>query len=198
MVGLGVLPGGDSRAAADDVSADGSVIVGDSVSALGFEAFRWTSEGGMVGLGDLPGGMFESHAWDVSSDGSVIVGNGTTTLGPEAFVWTAAGGMQNLREKLIAGGATGLTGWTLIEPSGVSADGRTIVGFGRDALGRGEGWIATSRAVFAIAIGRRGCGRHRGIASPRHESRGGGAKRYYSITLQVRLLVCITSRLAPL
>jgi probable HAF family extracellular repeat protein len=143
MVGLGDLPGGDPLSAADDISANGLVIVGDSFSASGLEAFRWTNEGGMVGLGDLPGGIFESHAWDVSADGSVIVGNGTTTLGLEAFVWTAGGGMKNLREVLIAGGATGLTGWTLIEPSGVSADGRTIVGFGRDALGRGEAWIAT-------------------------------------------------------
>ena len=50
--------------------------------------------------------------------------------------------MQNLRELLIAGGATGLTGWTLTQASGISADGRTIVGFGRNPRGQTEAWIA--------------------------------------------------------
>jgi len=51
---LGDLAGGDFASDALGVSADGSVVVGSSSSALGFsEPFRWTSEGGMVGLGDL-------------------------------------------------------------------------------------------------------------------------------------------------
>ena len=40
---------------AHDVSADGSIVVGNSLSR---EAFLWTKEDGMVGLGDLPGGSF--------------------------------------------------------------------------------------------------------------------------------------------
>jgi probable HAF family extracellular repeat protein len=143
MVGLGDLPGGAFLSAADDVSADGSVIVGQGVSASGFEAFRWTSGGGMVGLGDLPGGAFESAAWDVSADGSVTVGHGTTALGAEAFVWTSAGGMQNLRDLLIAGGATGLAGWRLTQASAITPDGRTIVGSGRNPAGNPEAWLAT-------------------------------------------------------
>jgi probable HAF family extracellular repeat protein len=151
IVGLGDLPGGAVLSAADDVSADGSVVVGDSISASGFEAFRWTAGGGMVGLGDLPEGIFDSHAWGVSGDGSVIVGNGTTALGPEAFIWTEGGGMQNLRELLIAGGATGPTGWRLIEASAVSADGRTIVGIGRNPAGNLEAWMARLENVVALA-----------------------------------------------
>ncbi|MFX0194664.1 MAG: hypothetical protein ACFFCW_00980 [Candidatus Hodarchaeota archaeon] len=72
--GLGDLPGGDFFSVARSVSADGSTVVGESISASGIEAFRWTFAGGMAGLGDLPGGIFESIAQGVSEDGSVVVG----------------------------------------------------------------------------------------------------------------------------
>ena len=49
--GLGDLPGGLFNSQAYDVSADGSVVVGQGNSASGGEAFRWTSAG-MVGLGE--------------------------------------------------------------------------------------------------------------------------------------------------
>jgi probable HAF family extracellular repeat protein len=150
MVGLGDLPGGDFFSAGFGDSADGSVIFGQSISASGTEAFRWTAEGGMFGLGDLPGGTFESDPWDISADGSIIVGLGNTALGKEAFLWTAGGGMQNLRELLIAGGAAGLDGWTLTQASAMSADGRTIVGFGRNPAGNTEAWIATITEPSAL------------------------------------------------
>jgi hypothetical protein len=50
--------------------------------------------------------------------------------------------MKNLRELLLSGGATGLTGWTLRQAKGVPADGRTIVGFGINPRGQVEAWIA--------------------------------------------------------
>ncbi len=40
MIGLGDMLGGDFYSAAHGVSADGSVVVGDSSSANGGEAFR--------------------------------------------------------------------------------------------------------------------------------------------------------------
>jgi probable HAF family extracellular repeat protein len=143
MVGLGDLPGGDFESDSEDISADGSLVVGYSASASGLEAFRWTSGGGMIGLGDLPGGTFNGDPWDSSADVSVIVGIGNSALGAEAFRWTSAGGMQNLRALLMAGGATGLTGWRLTQASALSADGRTIVGYGRNPAGNTEAWIAT-------------------------------------------------------
>src|SRR5262245_36142821 len=39
---LGDLPGGLFLSRASGVSADGSIVVGESVSTSGFEAFRWT------------------------------------------------------------------------------------------------------------------------------------------------------------
>ncbi|MFM7792320.1 MAG: PEP-CTERM sorting domain-containing protein, partial [Microcystis panniformis] len=55
--GLGFLPGGSfSRSFAHGVSADGSVVVGESSSVNSpAEAFRWIQGTGMVGLGFLPG-----------------------------------------------------------------------------------------------------------------------------------------------
>lgn len=107
MVSIGELPGGQARAKAFGVSADGTVIVGkDEIDASGTgdadgwgtEAFRWTAATGMVGLGDAPGGEYESGAHDVSADGSVIAGTVKTSSGPGdvAALWTIAGGIMEL------------------------------------------------------------------------------------------------------
>ena len=146
MVGLGDLPGGVFFSSARGVSSDGSVVGGRGESASG-EAFRWTSGGGMVGLGDLAGGGFDSQAYGVSSDGSVVVGYGESASGFEAFRWTQAGGMVNLKDFLITNGVSGLTGWTLNRATGISGDGTTIVGYGRNPSGQNEAW----RAVIASA-----------------------------------------------
>jgi probable HAF family extracellular repeat protein len=155
MVGLGDLAGGPFGSVATGVSDDGAVVVGfgnlNEASGTA-EAFRWTRGDGMVGVGDLPGGAFSSSIWDVSADGSVVVGVGNTASGEEAFRWTIDGGMQNLRELLIAGGATGLTGWTLNQATGVSADGNTIVGFGRNPAGGTEAWAATIPEPSALML----------------------------------------------
>ncbi|MEX2141720.1 MAG: PEP-CTERM sorting domain-containing protein [Pirellulales bacterium] len=128
-----------------NVSSDGSVVVGWSESSNGREAFRWTEAGGMVGLGDLQGGVLRSIASGISADGSVIVGTGnsTGTFFGEAFLWTQPTGMMNLKEFLATGGATGLTGWTLLGDVYVSGDGTRIAGTGRNPAGLLEPWIAT-------------------------------------------------------
>jgi probable HAF family extracellular repeat protein len=60
MVGLGDLVGGTFDSTARGTSANGSIVVGQSSSVNGNEAFRWTQTTGMVGLGDFPGGSFFS------------------------------------------------------------------------------------------------------------------------------------------
>src|SRR5262245_5955624 len=96
FMGVGDLPGGPFYSVARGVSADGSVVVGDSQSAAGYEAFRWTRSGGIVGLGDLAGGAYSSVANDVSGDGSVVVGNGTSSVSSHAFRWAAQTGMTTI------------------------------------------------------------------------------------------------------
>jgi hypothetical protein len=64
-------------------------------------------------------------------------------LGDEAFFWSVGNGMQNLRELLESAGAAGVTGWTLTKATGISSDGRTIVGYGISPQGHEEAWMAT-------------------------------------------------------
>ncbi|MHB1033132.1 MAG: PEP-CTERM sorting domain-containing protein [Pirellulales bacterium] len=142
MLGLGDLAGGDYLSVANRVSADGSVAVGESYTDLGIEAFRWTEATGMVGLGELSGGMFGSTALGVSADGSVVVGRSEVAAGAEAFVWDAANGMQSLQKVLDETYGLELTGWSLKEATGISADGKTIVGVGTNPLGKTEAWVA--------------------------------------------------------
>jgi len=123
---LGDLTGGTFNSSAGGVSADGSVVVGSSSSASGFEAFRWTS-GGMVGLGDLTGDVFSSSATGVSADGSVVVGLSISASGWEAFRWTSGSGMVGLGD--LDGG--GFSSRAMV----VSADGSVVVGQGSSAAG---------------------------------------------------------------
>jgi hypothetical protein len=93
---------------------------------------------------------------------SVIVGVGETFTNPgvgsvrEAFYWSSTFGMANLKDSLIAYGATGLDGWLLTEANGVSYDGQTVVGTGIHN-GVTQAFVATvpepSPIVLAIVAG---------------------------------------------
>lgn len=120
---IGFLPGGVwSKAFA--CSANGAVIVGRATTASvgGSSAFVWTQAGGMepVGTGNLPGGE-SAVAVGVSADGSVIVGmddvrDENYNASTHGWRWTAQTGMVDLGEYWV---------------SGVSPDGRVIVGSGQ-------------------------------------------------------------------
>ncbi len=130
MTALGALAGG-LYSYANGVSADGSVVVGYSMSAAsGFgrgEAFRWTSGTGMVSLGDFAGGVLDSQAYATNSDGSIIVGYGTNASGIEAFRWTSGTGLVGLGE--LAGGSY------FSNAKAISADETVIVGDSNSANG---------------------------------------------------------------
>jgi MYXO-CTERM domain-containing protein len=142
MTGLGELAGGASQSIALDVSRDGGTIVGNSQSANGEEAFRWTQSLGMAPLGDLPGGTFASSAHAVSDGGYHIVGRARGAGGQEAFLWNPVDGMRSLRQVLVTAGIN-MTGWTLTSANGISSDGRVIVGEGINSQGLLEAWRAT-------------------------------------------------------
>ena len=144
LVSLGFLPFGPQMplSSATACSANGSILAGWSVSIPGRQAFRWMSAE-MVGIGDLPGGVFSSEANGISGDGAIIVGRGSTDAGSEAFLWSAATGMRSLRAELLSLGTGGLDGWILTSATAVSADGRTIVGYGTNPAGNTEAWSAT-------------------------------------------------------
>jgi probable HAF family extracellular repeat protein len=115
MVNLGTILGGrDGYNFANAISADGSVIVGDSANTNGRgEAFRWTQADGMLSLGF-------GTASGISADGSILVGSSLNTGGiVEAFRWTQAEGMVSLGT---------LPPFSSNHAYGVSADGSVVVG----------------------------------------------------------------------
>jgi probable HAF family extracellular repeat protein len=91
MVGLGALPGGGRDSRAFGVSADGSIIVGQSQGESGLEAIIWDATHGMRSVRQLLLSATDSNAslrgWKllsataVSRDGSVIVGLGKNPSG---------------------------------------------------------------------------------------------------------------------
>lgn len=123
---LGDLPGGITNSAAYGVSADGSVVVGSSVSATGVTAFAWTQGGGMAALPMLAGGT-GATAYAVSANGEVAVGVSDSASGQQACVWSN-GQVSGLGD--LAGGAFESLA------RDVSDDGLVIVGYGTSASGR--------------------------------------------------------------
>jgi probable HAF family extracellular repeat protein len=167
IMGLGFLPN-TNVSLAYAVSRDGTTAVG--YSGFAQQAFRWTQASGMVGLGSLSGLAF-SVALAVSADGSEVVGYANNG-GPAntAFIWDPVNGLRNFQQVLTSEGVN-LTGWTLEEATGISADGNTIVGEGVDPNGFTTAWIAVvpepstalllSAGVAGLAVRRR---RARGAA----------------------------------
>jgi probable HAF family extracellular repeat protein len=82
----------------------------------------------MQDLHVLSGGL-NSQGRAISADNSIIVGTSDSATGAHAFIWTHAFGMVDLNTYLSSLGLD-LTGWTLTQASGISADGSTIVGYG--------------------------------------------------------------------
>jgi probable HAF family extracellular repeat protein len=165
MTGLGALPGGSLfHSMAYDVSADGSVVVGESCSALGNEAFRWKA-GVMTGLGELTSGV-HSMGRGVSADGSVVVGFGGSSSGFEAFRWEA-GVMTGL------GDLSGSYFWS--EAYDVSADGSVVVGYAESTSGheafRWEGGVMT------------------GLGNPSHGGIGGIWSEAYGVSADGSVVV---------
>jgi probable HAF family extracellular repeat protein len=151
MVDLGDLEGGILASSAADVSADGSVVVGQGSSKAGPEAFRWSQADGMVGLGDLRGGEFQSAARAVSADGAVVVGVGRRAAGAEAFRWSRARGLVGLGD--LPGGAVDS------EALDVSADGSIVVGRAHDESGaRAFIWDSANglRSIEELLVARHG------------------------------------------
>lgn len=128
------------------ISDDGSTIVGyvSRTPSASAEAYRWTEEEGFELLGVLgaPADAF-SNAHAASADGSVIVGTARgvdRTFQP--FIWTPQMGIRSLEELLAQDYGLDPTGWELGQARDVSADGRTILGFGVNPDGHNEAWIA--------------------------------------------------------
>lgn len=129
FTGVGDLPGGSASSTALDVSADGTVVVGESESASGTEAFRWSVGGGISGLGFLSGSDPYSTANGVSANGNVVAGTSNGSDGVErAYRWS--GGVMTALNRFTCTDCDPITkAW------GISNDGLVVVG---SALARGS------------------------------------------------------------
>jgi probable HAF family extracellular repeat protein len=142
MVGLGDFPGGVTNSNAYGVSADGSVVVGNGYPLSNVhEAFRWSAGTGMVGLGFLPCDTW-TIARAVSGNGSVIVGDPQISACRCVFIWDAQHGIRDLLSVLTNDYCLNLAGWQLCRATGLSFDGKIIVGYGLNPSGNTEAWIA--------------------------------------------------------
>ena len=163
MVGLGILPG-DSFSTATSLTADGLTVVGSSVrtSPSGFvtsgQAFIWKQSTGMVGIGVVAGDNY-SAALAINADGAVVVGTGGVQSGTGPFVsqrgflWDQVFGMQDLRQVLITEYGLNVAGWQLTNPDSVSANGRTIAGFGTILNGLTQAFIISGILVNRLVNG---------------------------------------------
>jgi probable HAF family extracellular repeat protein len=122
FTGVGDLPGGAVDSVALAISADGAVVVGQSESGTGTQAFRWTSGGGISGLGFLALGTPFSSARAISANGAVIAGSSNGSDGVRrAFRWS--GGVFTALNRFTCSSCDPIT-----EGNGVSADGLVVVG----------------------------------------------------------------------
>ncbi len=159
VAGLGDLDGGLFLSEALAISADGTTIVGLGVANLDDQAVRWGADLQIESLGRVDGYTAASRANAVSADGTSIVGRASS--GPSdpdpfqntAFLWTESEGMQNLAVLLATSGLD-LAGWTLEDATGISADGRSIVGTAIDPSGVTRGYLAViPEPSFALLLG---------------------------------------------
>lgn len=148
---LGDLPGGTFYSGAGAISADGSTIVGTSVSncwgpnTCNSEAFRWQG-GVMMGLG-FPQGSNPypfSTAQAVSANGNIIAGSGSSDEGTnEPFRWQ--NGVFTPLGRIPGYGTNAhLT-------TGISNDGGRIVGWGDDASGHNtQAWLWENGGMMGL------------------------------------------------
>ena len=121
------------------------------------QPFRWTEATGAQSLGAMPpGGWTYAVAAAVSGDGSVIVGSlsqpvGSTTPTAEAMIWDATHGMRSLQSVLELDYGIDLGEWHLGAATGVSADGKTIVGYATDGTGT-QAFIAVVPEPAALGV----------------------------------------------
>jgi hypothetical protein len=135
---LGPIPGYTEDIVATAVSGDGNIVYGFGRGQGGYDMFRWTAATGVVGLGVGAAGFSIPDPFDVSGDGNIIVGASLAN----AIEWRLGAGPRDLKEVLETDFGMDLSNYTLEQCRGISADGRTLVGFGTDlTVGQRFGFV---------------------------------------------------------
>jgi hypothetical protein len=131
--GLTPIPADPSIELRYAVSYDGRYIVGsDNASGWRFDRLDQS----MQRLLWNDGTPFTAFPRSVCADGSIVVGGRYD----RAFIWDSKHGARYLDQVLTTEQNLDLTGWTLTDAIGISADGNVIAGNGR-LNGRPTSWI---------------------------------------------------------
>lgn len=122
---IGDLPGDNTISHASDVSANGSVVIGNGVPAGGGTAsFRWTADVGMIEIPGVPGGSFYEST-NLSPSGNYVVGRYTRPGGGGtlSYIWSESAGTVPLGD--LSGGAE-YTLVSAVSDAGVAVGSSTI------------------------------------------------------------------------
>jgi uncharacterized membrane protein len=146
---------------ANAVSDDGTVVVGQSYDATTntriaalwrWDGTNWNEEH----IGVLPGtfaGFGQSIANEITPDGKMVVGYNPFDFGPGSpatgFMWTSATGMVNIEKFLKDNGVTVDPLFDIHTLTGVSDDGRTLVGTGYERLTLRPKWFLIHIGCYA-------------------------------------------------
>ena len=139
MQSIGDVSGGRG-AHVEDMSSDGSVIVGGSVTATFPEATRWTNGTGWESLGTPPI-TDTSAALATSGNGQTILGQvGRASSSDPSFlqytIWTQQDGWQLFEDAS--------SHFETLQPLDISDDGSVIVGLGKTEAGFHQGFLWTA------------------------------------------------------
>lgn len=123
------------------LSADGHTAVGTGHYIFGPEAFVWSRETGRQTFVEFDASYGGSTATDASADGSILVGQATWQY-PSAYLHDRFRGTRALQSVLEQDYGLDLGGLFLSVVTGVSDDGRTLVGWGTLPGSIRRAWIA--------------------------------------------------------
>lgn len=141
FLNLGNLPGDQAYKIATAVSSDGTAITGFGAVTDGVTAFRWTPSSGMTALDDLSKAIIDSAGYAISADGNTVVGYANDIPYPGAMMWTPTDGVRSIYDMLVNKyGLLEVAAWQLEAATGISPDGKVIVGYGYNASGYRESW----------------------------------------------------------
>ena len=155
LVQLSDLTGGAMAAAAYAISDNKTRIVGTGTSGSGAEGVIWSVGNPnpitVTSVGDLPGGDVNCQLLAVNSDGSRTAGRGTDDTGTTAVIWTQALGLRKLATVMQDLGIAP-TGWSFREVTGMSSDGKVLVGNGTNPSGQNQAWVITNADSLFLSL----------------------------------------------
>lgn len=164
---LGLLPCGEALT----VNSDGSIVAGINLFNGDNQGWRWDASTAQITLlQNLPGQPSSNRAipTGMTRNGGWICGtNGGSPLTRKAILWIN-NQPNDLHTYLTALGTQGIAGYTTLGTcTGMSPDGRVIVGFGNTTGGPSGGWVVVFPETTPSTVGTPYCfGDGSGAACP--------------------------------